>query len=126
MKVCVVGTGGGEHALANVLARTDEVVVSPGNPAIPGSLDASPEEIDADLFVIGPEAPLVDGLADRLRASGALVFGPGADGARLEGVQGVDEGRVGGRRGFPRLATGRSKISRRRSRSWTRSTASTS
>ena len=44
-----------------------------------------PEEIDADLFVIGPEAPLVDGLADRLRARGALVFGPGADGARLEG-----------------------------------------
>src|SRR5690606_972581 len=38
-----------------------------------------------DLFVIGPEAPLVDGLADRLRARGALVFGPGADGARLEG-----------------------------------------
>ena len=44
-----------------------------------------PEEIDADLFVIGPEAPLVDGLADRLRAAGRLVFGPGADGARLEG-----------------------------------------
>ncbi len=45
----------------------------------------APEEIDADLFVIGPEAPLVDGLADRLRAAGRLVFGPGADGARLEG-----------------------------------------
>ena len=95
MKVCVVGTGGREHALANVLARTDEVVVSPGNPAIPGSLDASPEEIDADLFVIGPEAPLVDGLADRLRASGALVFGPGADGARLEGSKAWMKGVLG-------------------------------
>ena len=44
-----------------------------------------PEEVDADLFVVGPEQPLVDGLADRLRARGALVFGPGEDGARLEG-----------------------------------------
>src|SRR5206468_1922765 len=40
---------------------------------------------DAALYVIGPEAPLVDGLADRLRANGRRVFGPGADGARLEG-----------------------------------------
>ena len=85
MKVCVVGGGGREHALAAVLARTAEVVVTPGNPGIPGSVDTPPEEIDADLFVIGPEAPLVDGLADRLRAAGRLVFGPGADGARLEG-----------------------------------------
>jgi phosphoribosylamine--glycine ligase len=44
-----------------------------------------PAAVDADLYVIGPEAPLVDGLADRLRAEGRLVFGPGADGARLEG-----------------------------------------
>lgn len=85
MKVCVVGSGGREHALAHVLARTAEVVVTPGNPGIPGSTSTPPEEIDADLFVIGPEAPLVDGLADRLRAAGRLVFGPGADGARLEG-----------------------------------------
>jgi phosphoribosylamine--glycine ligase len=68
------------------LARTaDEVVVTPGNPGIPGSVSTAPEDLDADLFVIGPEAPLVDGLADRLRAQGELVFGPGADGARLEG-----------------------------------------
>ena len=85
MKVCVVGSGGREHALAVVLARTAEVVVTPGNPGIPGSVPTPPEEVDADLFVIGPEAPLVDGLADRLRAAGRLVFGPGADGARLEG-----------------------------------------
>jgi phosphoribosylamine--glycine ligase len=82
----VVGGGGREHALAEALARTaDEVVVTPGNPGIPGSVPTPPEEVDADLFVIGPEAPLVDGLADRLRAGGKLVFGPGADGARLEG-----------------------------------------
>ncbi|MFP5580151.1 MAG: phosphoribosylamine--glycine ligase, partial [Acidimicrobiia bacterium] len=85
MKVCVVGSGGREHALAVVLARTAEVVVTPGNPGIPGSVDTPAEDIDADLFVIGPEQPLVDGLADDLRAQGKLVFGPGADGARLEG-----------------------------------------
>ncbi len=85
MKVCVVGSGGREHALAHVLSRSAEVVVTPGNPGIPGSVPTPPEQLDADLFVIGPEAPLVDGLADRLRAAGRLVFGPGADGARLEG-----------------------------------------
>ena len=85
MKVCVVGSGGREHALAMVLARTAEVVVTPGNPGIPGSVDTPAEAIDADLFVVGPEQPLVDGLADDLRAQGKLVFGPGADGARLEG-----------------------------------------
>jgi phosphoribosylamine--glycine ligase len=64
-------------------------VVAPGNAgmALAGIevTAAPPEEVDADLVVIGPEAPLVDGLADRLRAAGRLVFGPGADGARLEG-----------------------------------------
>jgi len=68
-----------------VLARDAEVIVTPGNPAIPGSADADPEAVEADLFVIDPEAPLVDGLADRLRAQGKLVFGPGADGAQVEG-----------------------------------------
>jgi len=68
-----------------VLARTADVMVTPGSPGIPHSVATPPEELDADLFVIGPEAPLVDGLADRLRAQGKLVFGPGADGARLEG-----------------------------------------
>ena len=92
--VCVVGSGGREHALATVLGRTADVVVTPGNPGITGttpeghtitSVDRPAEEIEADLTVIGPEAPLVEGLADRLRAAGRLVFGPGADGARLEG-----------------------------------------
>lgn len=94
MKVCVVGSGGREHALALALARTADVVVTPGNPGVAGPVeggcaitvtDLPPEAVDADLVVIGPEQPLVDGLADRLRADGRLVFGPGADGARLEG-----------------------------------------
>jgi phosphoribosylamine--glycine ligase len=48
-------------------------------------VDTPPEAIDANLYVVGPEAPLVDGLADRLRERGRLVFGPGGDGAQLEG-----------------------------------------
>lgn len=85
MRVCVVGSGGREHALATVLRRHHDVVVTPGNPGIPGSVATPATELDADLYVIGPEAPLVAGLADQLRAAGKLVFGPGADGARLEG-----------------------------------------
>jgi phosphoribosylamine--glycine ligase len=84
-RVCVVGGGGREHALASVLGRDADVVATPGNPGIEGSVATPATEIDADLYVIGPEQPLVDGLADRLRADGRLVFGPGADGARLEG-----------------------------------------
>jgi phosphoribosylamine---glycine ligase len=92
--VCIVGSGGREHALAWTLGRTAEVVVSPGNPGMPGRTPegfsisvtpAPPEEVEADLVVVGPEAPLVDGLADRLRSRGRRVVGPGADGARLEG-----------------------------------------
>src|SRR5437868_15537918 len=85
MKVVVVGSGGREHALAHVLSRTAVVVATPGSPGIANSVAAPPEELEADLFVIGPEAPLVDGLADRLRAQGKRVFGAGADGAALEG-----------------------------------------
>jgi phosphoribosylamine--glycine ligase len=94
VRVCVVGAGGREHALALALARTAEVVVTPGNPGMAGTspegfpisvTDAPATALDAGLVVIGPEQPLVDGLADRLRAEGRLVLGPGADGARLEG-----------------------------------------
>jgi phosphoribosylamine--glycine ligase len=59
--------------------------VAPGTAGSVTCSAAAPADIDADLWVIGPEAPLVDGLADRLRAGGRLVLGPGADGARLEG-----------------------------------------
>jgi phosphoribosylamine--glycine ligase len=89
VRVCIVGSGGREHALAHVLARTAEVVVTPGNPGMAPPItvteDESVSEIDADLYVIGPEAPLVAGLADTLRAQRRAVMGPGADGALLEG-----------------------------------------
>ena len=70
MKVSVIGNGGREHALRHGLAKTSTMVEEP---------------TEADLVVIGPETPLVDGLADDLRAKGLLVYGPGASGARLEG-----------------------------------------
>jgi len=93
LRVCVVGGGGREHALARALARSAEVVVTPGNPGMPGEVGghrislsaAPPEDIAADLTVVGPEGPLVDGLADRLAARGLAVLGPGRDAARLEG-----------------------------------------
>jgi phosphoribosylamine---glycine ligase len=88
MRVVVVGGGGREHALASVLGRAaDEVVVAPGNPGTPGSTGRPLDEgsAEADLVVIGPEVELVDGMADRLRARGLPVFGPGVDGARIEG-----------------------------------------
>src|SRR5207302_1308838 len=91
MKVCIVGSGGREHALARALTASASVVVTPGHPGI-AALGAGitctaspPEAIDADLYIVGPEAALVEGLADRLRAAGKRVLGPGADGARLEG-----------------------------------------
>lgn len=90
MRVCVVGSGGREHALAVALARTASVVVAPGNPGISAlsglrCTAEPPESVDADLWVVGPEGPLVDGMADRLRGRGKVVFGPGADGAQVEG-----------------------------------------
>jgi phosphoribosylamine---glycine ligase len=86
MRVCVVGSGGREHALAAALSASNEVVVAPGNPGMVGfeCFSGPPERVEADLWVIGPEAPLVEGLADHIRGRGGLVFGPGADGARLE------------------------------------------
>jgi phosphoribosylamine---glycine ligase len=85
----VVGSGAREHALAWALAQSADVTVTPGNAGIAAHgitcVDTPATELDADLFVIGPEQPLVDGLADALRAQGKVVFGPGADGAQLEG-----------------------------------------
>lgn len=76
MKVVVFGKAGGrEQAMARKMRSQGHEVV----------LSTNPEAEEADLFIGGPEAPLVDGMADRLRAQGKLVFGPGADGAQLEG-----------------------------------------
>ncbi len=89
MRIVVVGSGGREHAICDTLAEEGhQVVAVPGNPGIAARAEVTTEPVetlDADLFIVGPEAPLVDGLADRLRAEGKLVFGPGRDGAMLEG-----------------------------------------
>lgn len=89
MRIALYGSGGREHALADSFVAFGHQVISyPGNPGIAkiAQISGVPfEEIDADLYVIGPEAPLVDGLADTLRQRGKLVVGPGKDGAQLEG-----------------------------------------
>jgi phosphoribosylamine--glycine ligase len=85
----VIGSGAREHALAWALAKSADVVVTPGNAGIAAHgitcVPTPATELDADLFVIGPDQQVVDGLADDLRAQGKIVFGPGADGAQLEG-----------------------------------------
>ena len=101
MRVLLVGSGGREHALAWALARSPllgELHAAPGNPGIGTLARLHPVpvsdlegltrlavELSADLVVVGPEAPLVAGLADRLAAAGVAVFGPSAAAAQLEG-----------------------------------------
>jgi phosphoribosylamine---glycine ligase len=104
MNVLLLGSGGREHALAWKLAQSpdcDTLYAAPGNPGIAGhatlvALDATDHaaivafarDHAVGLVVIGPEAPLVDGLADTLRAAGMPVFGPSRAAARLEGSKG--------------------------------------
>lgn len=101
MNVLVLGSGGREHALAWAIAkspRLDSLFVTPGNggtATIAKNVPLDMNDADAvigfarseniDLVVVGPEAPLVAGVADAIRAAGIAVFGPGAQGARLEG-----------------------------------------
>ncbi len=101
MKVLLVGSGGREHALAWKLAQAPGLTglhAAPGNPGIAALGDCHPvraddaeallglaRSLDADLAVIGPEAPLVAGVADALRKNGIAVFGPGRAAARIEG-----------------------------------------
>jgi phosphoribosylamine--glycine ligase len=93
MRILVVGSGGREHALAWKLSQEAEVLCSPGNPGIAADCEivpgGDPLEIalarDVDLVVVGPEDPLVNGLADRIREAGIPAYGPGAAGAQLEG-----------------------------------------
>lgn len=100
MKVLVVGSGGREHALTWKIAQSplvEEVIAAPGNPGMASvgrcadagvndfdGLAALAKTEDVGLVVIGPEAPLSDGLVDRLAAEGIKAFGPTAGAARLE------------------------------------------
>jgi phosphoribosylamine--glycine ligase len=106
MRILVVGSGGREHALAWRLVRDGaEVIVAPGSDGIATTTECA--AIDArdhggivelartrrvDAVLVGPEQPLVDGLADRARAAGLAVFGPGAAGAALEGSKAFAKG----------------------------------
>lgn len=101
VRVLVVGSGGREHALVRALAADasgTDLHAAPGNPgmaeratvhAVPATdiprLTALAADLSTDLVVVGPEAPLVAGLADALRESGVACFGPSAAAARLEG-----------------------------------------
>jgi len=101
MKVLIVGSGGREHALAWKLAqspRLGELHAAPGNPGIAALGNCHPVRADdgegllalahalaIDLVVVGPEVPLVAGVADQLRHAGTAVFGPGREAAMLEG-----------------------------------------
>ena len=101
MRVLVVGSGGREHALTWKIARSPELEAlhcAPGNPGMAALADCHPvrpedaegllalaRELEIDLVVVGPEAPLVAGLADHLRHAGIKVFGPGKEAAQIEG-----------------------------------------
>jgi phosphoribosylamine--glycine ligase len=101
VRVLLIGSGGREHALAIGLAAdpaVESLIVAPGNPGIaqvaelrevtatdPGAVAALAVEVGADLVVVGPEAPLVAGVADAVRAKGIACFGPSAAAAQLEG-----------------------------------------
>ncbi len=101
MRVLLLGSGGREHALARALAADPDVTdlhAAPGNPGIAALARLHPVDITdagqvtglaratrADLVVIGPEAPLVAGVADALRASGIACFGPSRRAAAIEG-----------------------------------------
>lgn len=101
MRVLLVGSGGREHALAWKLAQSpskDDLHAAPGSPGIAALGECHPIRaedtegilelarfLDVDLVVVGPEGPLVDGLADVLRPAGITVFGPSAAAARIEG-----------------------------------------
>ncbi|HEX5468859.1 MAG TPA: phosphoribosylamine--glycine ligase [Gaiellaceae bacterium] len=101
MKVLIVGSGGREHALAWKISQSPELSelhAAPGNPGIAALGRCHPIRTDdvegllglcrqheIDLVVVGPEAPLVAGIADELRRAGVAVFGPGREAARIEG-----------------------------------------
>jgi phosphoribosylamine---glycine ligase len=121
MKLLIVGSGGREHAIAWRLSRTPgrEIVCAPGNPGMATLARCVPVRIDdleglvalarkerPDLVIIGPEGPLVAGLADILQKDGLAVFGPSAEAARLEGSKGFSKDFMA-RHGVPTATYGR-------------------
>jgi phosphoribosylamine--glycine ligase len=120
VKVLLVGSGGREHALAWKLASSPSLTAlhaAPGNPGIAALGDCHPVRaedpeglltlagsLDIDLVVVGPEGPLVAGVADELRHSGISVFGPGAGAAAIEGSKSFAKD-VMERAGVPTAAT---------------------
>src|SRR5579863_2904577 len=95
MKILVIGSGGREHALCWKLAqspKTSALYAAPGNPGIAQVATclettdylAAAESINADLTVVGPEAPLAAGVVDQFRAAGRAIVGPTAAAAHLE------------------------------------------
>jgi phosphoribosylamine--glycine ligase len=108
LKVLLIGSGGREHALAAALKRDpslEELHVAPGNPGISeiaichatntddnAAVIALAESLTIDLVVIGPEKPLVQGLADDLRKAGFAVFGPSQAAAQIEGSKDFAKG----------------------------------
>ncbi|MCC7434892.1 MAG: phosphoribosylamine--glycine ligase [Methanoregulaceae archaeon] len=91
MRILIIGGGGREHALAWKLAQEHTVYACPGNPGISqvaecivGDPLSTAIQLRPDLVVVGPENPLIEGLADRMRVEGLTVFGPGTDGAQHE------------------------------------------
>jgi phosphoribosylamine--glycine ligase len=91
MRILIIGGGGREHALAWKLAQEHTVYACSGNPGIAqvaeciiGDPLSTAIQLRPDLVVVGPENPLIEGLADRMRVEGLTVFGPGADGAQHE------------------------------------------
>ena len=102
MNILILGSGGREHALAWAVMQNpkcDRLIVAPGNAGIEaiaecatldiedgGAVVTFAEENAIDFVIVGPEAPLAAGVADRLRDAGVTVFGPSAAAARLEAI----------------------------------------
>jgi phosphoribosylamine--glycine ligase len=122
MNILIIGSGGREHALAWKIAQSplvDHVWSTPGSPALDQigpcfdvaaddveNLEKLALQIEPDLIVVGPEAPLAAGLGDRLRARGFDVFGPNKEPAQLEASKGFAKDLMA-KFGVPTAAYGR-------------------
>src|ERR671913_2331833 len=99
MNILVIGSGGREHAIVWRVSQSPlvkQLHAAPGNPGIAQLAKCHPastvddylrlaNDLDIDLTIVGPEAPLVAGIVDRFRSAGRAIFGPTAAAAQLEG-----------------------------------------